>query len=347
MKWLLSLAMIASIGVTFTLWSRRLPPANEIGQSISTASATAPNKRSVQGIGYVEPVAEIRRLAFKLDGVVRKCAVKVGQRVACGDVLMILDDAEEAAAVTVAESRLAAAEAARERLLAGVHPREIAAAESKVQRLAEATRHARRHHERIATLHAKKTSTKSEHDDAETALLQAEAAVAEAEAELAGLRERVRPVDEAVAEAEVVQAAAQLAAARARLEQTILRAPSDGRVLEILRREGEASRGPAGEPALVFADDSQLRVRAEIDERYVACLREGQSVRVFGRALGGRTYMGKVALVKRLMGNKTVFSRAANERKDLDVLQVLIDLPQSFQAPLGLQVDVEIAIGAE
>lgn len=261
----------------------------------------------------MEPVSEIRRLAFKLDGVVRRCAAKAGGRAAKGDVLITLDDAEEAAALAVAEAQLAAARAARERLLAGIHPRQIAAAESKAKRLAEAARHARKHHGRTATLQASKSLTESECDEAESARRQAEAALAEAEAELAGMREHVRPVDEAVAEAEVVQAEARLAATRARLEQTILRAPSDGRVLEILRREGEASRGPAGEPALVFADDSQLRVRAEIDERYVALLRLGQSVRVFGRALGGKHYTGKVALVKRLMGNKTVFSRAAND----------------------------------
>jgi hypothetical protein len=52
-----------------------------------------------------------------------------------------------------------------------------------------------------------------------------------------------------------------------------------------------------------------------------------------------------VALVKRLMGNKTVFSHEASERKDLDVLQVLIDLPADFRAPLGLQVGVEVILG--
>ena len=46
------------------------------------------------------------------------------------------------------------------------------------------------------------------------------------------------------------------------------------------------------------------------------------------------------------MGNKTVFSHEAAERKDLDVLQVLIDLPPDFRAPLGLQVDVDIQIAS-
>jgi hypothetical protein len=85
-------------------------------------------------------------------------------------------------------------------------------------------------------------------------------------------------------------------------------------------------------------------VRAEIDERYVCLLHEGQSARVFGRGLGEKSYSGTVVAVKRLMGNKTVFSRASSERKDLDVLQVLIDMPEAFRAPLGLQVDVELTV---
>jgi HlyD family secretion protein len=98
------------------------------------------------------------------------------------------------------------------------------------------------------------------------------------------------------------------------------------------------------EPVLIFADDSQLRVRAEIDERYVQRLIVGQTAEVYGRGLGNTRYRGTVALVKRVMGNKTVFSHEASERKDLDVIQVLIDLPEGFTAPLGLQVDVDIQI---
>jgi hypothetical protein len=62
------------------------------------------------------------------------------------------------------------------------------------------------------------------------------------------------------------------------------------------------------------------------------------------RGLGNTRYPGTVTLVKRVMGNKTVFSHEASERKDLDVIQVLIDLPDDFSAPLGLQVDVDIRI---
>ena len=67
-----------------------------------------------------------------------------------------------------------------------------------------------------------------------------------------------------------------------------------------------------------------------------------QRAHVFGRALGEGRFVGRVAVVKRMMGNKTCVSRSASERKDLDVLQLLIDMPPDFRPPLGLQVDVAI-----
>jgi HlyD family secretion protein len=39
-----------------------------------------------------------------------------------------------------------------------------------------------------------------------------------------------------------------------------------------------------------------------------------------------------------------VFSRAATERKDLDVLQLFIDMDGRFTAPVGLQVDIKVRI---
>jgi hypothetical protein len=79
-----------------------------------------------------------------------------------------------------------------------------------------------------------------------------------------------------------------------------------------------------------------------VDERFVAGLRAGQRATVFGRGLGDREYRGGIILVKSIMGKKTVFSRSATERKDLDVVQVLIELPLGFAAPIGLEVDVKI-----
>ena len=67
-------------------------------------------------------------------------------------------------------------------------------------------------------------------------------------------------------------------------------APIDGTILEILRREGESVSAFVYEPVIVLADSSHLRVRAEIDERYVRVVRPGQAVTIHGRTLNNQKY---------------------------------------------------------
>ena len=137
-------------------------------------------------------------------------------------------------------------------------------------------------------------------------------------------------------------AEANLAAAKVRFENTILKAPMSGTVLDIIKRKGEAVRSFDQTPVLIFADLSHLRVRAEIDERYVNDVRVGQDAIIYGRGLGNQRLSGKVVLVKPLMGNKTVFSRESAERKDLEVIQVFILPDRTLEIPVGLKVDVEL-----
>jgi HlyD family secretion protein len=65
---------------------------------------------------------------------------------------------------------------------------------------------------------------------------------------------------------------------------------------------------------------------------------------ISGRGLGKETFRGRVAFTKQIMGKKSVFTRAATERKDLDMLQIIIDLDEAFLAPVGLQVDIRVGI---
>ena len=57
----------------------------------------------IEGIGYVEPMGEMRRLAFKRAGIVADCPVAVGRTVRRGEVLLRLRDESERAVVAEAE----------------------------------------------------------------------------------------------------------------------------------------------------------------------------------------------------------------------------------------------------
>jgi multidrug resistance efflux pump len=340
-------AVLSAIAVPVWMYSRGEAGSPGRSQTAPTAKSEAPREEAtIQGIGFVEPRGELRKLVLKVNGVIARCPAEVGRRYKKGDALAELDNREQLAAVAVAESEWKLAQAERDKVLCGVNPHQIAAAEHKVESLREQVRYSSVEHERYSALASRGSASPSEYDKSATELRQRQFELQQAEADLRHLRNSVRDEDRALAEAKVVAAKTRFELAKQQHEDTILRAPSDGTVLEILKREGEGSRLFDPEPVLIFGDISRLRVRAEVDERFVAGLEVGQPAVAFGRGLGDREYPGRVVLVKPIMGKKTVFSRSATERKDLDVMQVLIDLDPGFRAPTGLQVDVKIIIAS-
>jgi HlyD family secretion protein len=228
-------------------------------------------------------------------------------------------------------------------LKAGEHPHLIVLCERSVDRLREQARHLRAEADRLEKTLARGATSDNERNEAVTKANQAEIALREKEAELLYLKNKVRAEQISVAEAEVRQAEAAVAEAEQRLADTRLAAPFDGVVLKYLKREGEGvSPLMPPESVVLFGDISRFRVRAEVDERYARLVVMGQPAEVYGRNVGGRVSTGRVVEVERVMGDKTLFSRSASERKDLHVVQAIVEMGDDFTAPVGLQVDVRL-----
>jgi HlyD family secretion protein len=330
-------------GGAFAFWiAGAMPPLGEKLQERPAVSQPITAPSTIYGIGYVEPVSEIRKLTFKIDGVIEKSPVRVGQHVDAGAVLSTLRNKNEQSAIAVTEKQLLLAKAVRDRLVSGVHPAELEAARRRITALEVRLKFFQQRYNREMSLKKQNVSTEEALEQVTTDMNQTTEELKEAHARLRHLETFVRTEDRAEADAQVNLAAANLAAAKTRFDDTFLRAPIKGTVLEILKREGEAVRVFDPTPVMVFADLSQLRVRAEFDERFVSSIREGQPAVLFGRGLGDRAVNGKVVLVKTMMGKKTVFSRESAERKDLEVLQVFIEPEQSLNVPVGLKIDVEL-----
>jgi multidrug resistance efflux pump len=252
---------------------------------------------------------------------------------------------EEQIAVTVAESQLLAAKAELEKVLAGINPYEIEAKKHAQQVTSLDAEYARRKLDRIAQLRNNKYASEDERDLAETSakLKQADSRRLSAETRL--LTHFVRDVDKQLTQAQVSVAEAQLQASQRRLAETYLTAPIDGTVLETILRVGESTFAVGSpEPAVLLGDMTQLRIRAEIDENYALALQEGQKALIFGRGLGDREIPAHVSFVKKIMGKKTVFAKTATERKDIDVIQIFVTPDSEMQVPIGLEVNVKVAI---
>lgn len=139
-------------------------------------------------------------------------------------------------------------------------------------------------------------------------------------------------------------ARAELAAAEAALGLSEVRAPSDGRVLDIHARRGERI-GPQGLLEIGFVE--QMQAVAEVYETDIGLVRVGQSATVSSPALPEKL-TGKVARIGNKVGKLDVLGTDPTAATDARVVEVDIELDDSAAAEslTNLQVEVRIDSGA-
>jgi multidrug efflux pump subunit AcrA (membrane-fusion protein) len=254
-----------------------------VAGSIAAACASKPPAAQLDGAPVTVSLgrAEVteRATPFEAGGVVRarttalvasrvaapitEVHVQVGDRVRRGAALVTLDAREiRANRARAVASSLAAAESAR------AADADIRAAESAVV-LAQVTR------DRMSALHATRSATAQELD-------QAVAGLTAAEAQATGARARL-------AAANAARDAAQAAADGAEIGMTysVLSAPFDGVVTD--RHADAGSMAMPGAPLITLEDASAFRLETQVDEARAALVAVGQAVEVrFDNAAIGR-----------------------------------------------------------
>lgn len=146
-----------------------------------------------------------------------------------------------------------------------------------------------------------------------------------------------------LARARVQEIRAQLSEAETTLDRLTVRAPSDGRILDVNVRPGEfAQAGPQSPPLMSMGDMSQLHVRVEVDEEDIRRL--NMNAQAVGYVRGDTstkfalTYVDAEPLVR---GKQNL--AVAGQRVDTRVMQVIFALPQNAtNVFVGQQMDVFI-----
>ena len=89
-----------------------------------------------------------------------------------------------------------------------------------------------------------------------------------------------------------------------------------------------------------IGDVSAMRVRAEVNEQDLGRIRLGQAVLVRTGAFHGREFKGRVSSIARVVGLSRINSGDPRKFSDVDVLKVLVELPNPGLLVVGEQVDV-------
>ena len=297
---LIALVLLAALAGAAWWFGRPKPIAvvvTEVGRG--RVESTIANTRA----GTVE-ACQRTKLSTILGGRIEVLAVKEGDKVKKGQLLMQLWNDDIQAQEALAEAQVATA---RKRVIEACTL--AASAEREVARQAE--------------LNARGFVSANAIDNARAA----------AEAKQASC---------ATAKADVAQAEASVRLARVQRARTVLVAPFDGTVAKIVGEVGEYSTpSPPGvptPPAIDLIDESCLYVSAPMDEVDAPKVHAGQPVRISLDALPGKSFAGKV---RRVAPYVTAVEKQA---RTVDVEATFDDPAQVGRLLVGYSANVEVIL---
>jgi HlyD family secretion protein len=292
-------------------------------------------------LGRVEPRSGETKIAAPLPGGrIADVLVKANEEVFAGELLVRLDDDEAIARVAEADAQVALHKRARNDQSAPAASADRRKAEDAAADSERGLADARAALDKTTADWRAGNASKTDLDAARSALSRAQDRVRERQDALAKLKALADTPLPTRLEGELNVAQAEWRMAQAALEKTQIRAPADGVVLRVDAKKGELG-GPSPQPALVVIGDvSALRVRAEVNEQDLGRIRAGQNVLVRAAAFRGREFDGKVSSVARMVAPSRINSGDPRKFNDIDVLEVLVDLPDPGPLVVGEQVDV-------
>jgi HlyD family secretion protein len=263
------------------------------------------------------------RIAPEVGGQLAAIKVHKGDSVRAGDVVAELSALELSAAVVQARATLAAAQANRDHVYAGVRDEEIAALAAEIAKAKSRLIYAQSQLDRTAYLARSDTATQQSLDQAQNDLASASADVAEAEANHAAAVAGPTKEELAIADTQVKAAAAALAVLERRLDKTILRAPADGVVSVIVAEVGENI--VAGQPVLAIEETGKQWLSFNVREDFLHGIRVGMTVDV-GRMGTSETTPALVTELLRLGPFATWQAERAVGDYDRNTLRLRLDL---------------------
>lgn len=295
------LVVIVALLVAAGVWLKRPKPISVVlvGVDRGRVEASIANTRA----GTVE-ACKRTKLSATMGGRIEVLAVKEGDQVKKGQLLMKLWNDDQQAQSTVAQAQV---ETARKRVL------EACTVATNVEREAE-------------------------RQDA----LFKQGFVSSSRVEQSRADAQARRASCGAAKADVVQAQARASATRVEQARTVLYAPFAGTVAKIVGEVGEYSTpSPPGvptPPAIDLIDDTCLYVRAPMDEVDAPKLAVGQVVRISFDALPKQSFPGKVRRVAPFV------SAVEKQARTVDMEATLDPDTAPAHLLVGYSVDVEVVL---
>ncbi len=230
----------------------------------------------VLAVGYVE--GDYVNLAPVTSAELTEVAVRIGDRVAAGDVVARQERTDAEIALAQADAARDQAEAELANLREGSRPEEIRVTEASLEAAQVRLREAERQADRQTALARQGVVPQANLDTVIADRDTARSDVAQLEAQLAVERLPARPQVVAAAESQLKGAEAAVRDAAWRLEKRDVTAPVAGEVADVFRRTGEIA-GPTA-PVVSILPDGAYKLVVFVGETAVAGLAPGSRLAV-------------------------------------------------------------------
>jgi len=303
-RWIIAgVALFVLLGLARVVYVKGLGAAALVETVRVTAAGPATSSGAavvLNATGYVVAHHEIE-VASKVVGRVAWIGVEKGDRVKTGQVLVRLEDDEYRAQLEQAKGQLENLEARLLEARNGSRPEEIAVTKANLDQAKANLVNAKVTLDRTRELAAQGVFSRQQMDDAQSKYDDAAARVASLEKtnELARLGPRQEEIDSL--RGQVGQAKGAMAYAQTQLDNTLIRAPVDGTILERAVEKGEfVTNGFVGDKGakgyvVTLADLNDLQVELDINQNDFAKLHMGQKGIVTTDAYPDRKYDGVIA----------------------------------------------------
>jgi multidrug resistance efflux pump len=282
-----------------------------------TAEPATVEVTQVTGIGKIYPESGISEVASPVSGIVTDVPVSEDSRVKKGDVLVVLDNTAQSLALREADSRITTQQKAVDSQQWLIEQKKTDIAD-KQRKLADA-----------------QELLKSEATSGEN--------VRNLQNDLDIARQEMKKLesDLALQQSQLKEAYVQQAIRKNDLEQTGLKSPVNGIVLDILPKAGEAVS--QYQTYARIAPDTRLIVNAEFDEMFASKLAPGQKclIRIPGDSVA--VAEGWISRVSADLKKKSLFSDSGDDLEDRRVREAEISL-DSVSKDLLINTKVECTV---
>jgi multidrug efflux pump subunit AcrA (membrane-fusion protein) len=287
-------------------------------ETIVSAASVKSNVTKVVALGRVEPEEKISSLSMDVAGVVQKIFVSEGQRVTAGTpILELAHDVESS------KMALSQAKSATQTNEVAVIKASLQSAQLKMQNLKDRL-------QRSQNLVQSGAETQQNLDNAKTDY---ETAVREVERLQASLQSAQSKLAECNADARV---------SAAEVARRVLRAPSDGMILDIDPTVGASVS--SGKALAEFAPNGAVTVLCEVDELFVEKLQLGQKATIRPQGSNETLAEGEVMWIGAYLKKKSIFSDEAGALEDRRVREVRVKLAGGSNLLFNSRVECVIAV---